>query len=234
MGSLARFVGLMLCGVWVVATLGCARVGSSSPLGEQVDETAVAPGSSTDGMAPPASTEGDDGSGNGAAEPPADPTLDASAGPVAPPPGPDGPDPEADAGALPGPVTDGCGDGFCAPSESCSSCAQDCGVCPPNCGDGECDETETCTDCEADCGVCGEGYCGDTLCQATEDCASCGADCGPCASTVCGSCSLLTGSQTATCVGENLMVCHNQTCLLQTYCSLPRRCVVTGSSARCQ
>jgi len=46
-----------------------------------------------------------------------------------------------------------CGDGTCSIAETCSSCATDCGACPPppdGCGNGTCDAGEncnTCTDC---------------------------------------------------------------------------------------
>ena len=74
------------------------------------------------------------------------------------------------AGCVSGPVEDGgnvseggggqpavgavCGDAICDSSEDCSSCASDCGVCPPVCGDGTCDSTEDCTSCSSDCGAC--------------------------------------------------------------------------------
>jgi hypothetical protein len=56
-----------------------------------------------------------------------------------------------------------CGDGFCAWTETCSTCAADCGVCP-YCGDGTCDATEACSTCAADCGGC--PGCTATLCAA--------------------------------------------------------------------
>jgi parallel beta-helix repeat protein len=50
-----------------------------------------------------------------------------------------------------------CGDGACNGSESCDSCAGDCGACPTSCGDGTCDAAEDCTTCSADCGGCSSG-----------------------------------------------------------------------------
>jgi hypothetical protein len=48
-----------------------------------------------------------------------------------------------------------CGDAACNGSESCSTCAQDCGACPTTCGNGTCDTAEDCTECAQDCGSCG-------------------------------------------------------------------------------
>ena len=39
----------------------------------------------------------------------------------------------------------------CNGAETCETCAQDCGVCPPKCGDGQCNGNETCKSCKADC-----------------------------------------------------------------------------------
>ena len=47
-----------------------------------------------------------------------------------------------------------CGDGVCSASETCASCASDCGACPPMCGDGACNGSETCASCASDCGAC--------------------------------------------------------------------------------
>lgn len=44
-----------------------------------------------------------------------------------------------------------CGDALCAASESCGTCALDCGTC---CGDGTCDANELCSTCAEDCGAC--------------------------------------------------------------------------------
>jgi hypothetical protein len=85
-----------------------------------------------------------------------------------------------------------CGDGICAASEDCASCAGDCGACPVSCGDGTCDWDESCELCPGDCGACSglptveTAVCGDGACTASgEDCATCAADCGTCPS-VCG------------------------------------------------
>jgi hypothetical protein len=85
-------------------------------------------------------------------------------------------------------VCSDCGDGQCTGSESCQSCAADCGSCPAPapadyCGDGKCDANEDCEYCAADCGSCPPAapFCGDGQCDAAEDCSSCSADCGACA-----------------------------------------------------
>jgi len=59
-------------------------------------------------------------------------------------------------GRKPRPV---CGDRACNGTETCSSCPQDCGQCPPPppsvvCGDGICNGSETCSICSIDCGAC--------------------------------------------------------------------------------
>ncbi len=72
-----------------------------------------------------------------------------------------------------------CGDGICAPTEDCASCAADCTCSDPVCGDAVCDASEDCATCEPDCGVC--ATCGDGACDASEDCATCFEDCGVCA-----------------------------------------------------
>jgi hypothetical protein len=75
-----------------------------------------------------------------------------------------------------------CGDTACDASESCDSCAKDCGACPKNCGNDKCDGDETCTNCEADCGTC-TPTCGDNSCAAGETCKDCEKDCGACGPT---------------------------------------------------
>ena len=72
-----------------------------------------------------------------------------------------------------------CGDALCLGDESCGSCPEDCGVCPPACGDGQCNGEESCQICPVDCGAC-EPTCGDTICNGDESCNSCEIDCGPC------------------------------------------------------
>jgi len=73
-----------------------------------------------------------------------------------------------------------CGDGTCSAAEDCFSCASDCGSCPAICGDGTCDSGEDCNTCNQDCGICGS--CGDGLCDVSESCSSCSNDCGTCSS----------------------------------------------------
>lgn len=72
-----------------------------------------------------------------------------------------------------------CGSGVCAGGETCTSCPQDCGACPPTCGDGSCDAGETCASCAQDCGACPPA-CGDATCSPGESCSTCPADCGAC------------------------------------------------------
>lgn len=87
-----------------------------------------------------------------------------------------------------------CGDGNCDFEEDCSTCAQDCGECPPIpvCdNDGVCrgDLGETYQGCE-DCrglnmGCCGDGICQEIVCHgpgccASESCSTCPEDCGEC------------------------------------------------------
>src|SRR5262245_61369906 len=49
-----------------------------------------------------------------------------------------------------------CGDLFCdlAAGEDCTTCATDCGICPPTCGNGLCELGEDCISCSIDCGIC--------------------------------------------------------------------------------
>jgi len=49
-----------------------------------------------------------------------------------------------------------CGNGACSAKETCTSCPQDCGVCPAPevCGDATCQASETCSSCPQDCGTC--------------------------------------------------------------------------------
>jgi hypothetical protein len=81
-----------------------------------------------------------------------------------------------------------CANGVCSPGETCSSCAADCGVCPPLCGNDLCQTGETCSSCPSDCGSCPSGpVCGNGSCQSGETCETsggfgqCQADCGCCA-----------------------------------------------------
>ena len=76
-----------------------------------------------------------------------------------------------------------CGDTQCNGTETCETCAGDCGVCPaiPVCGDNACNGTETCNSCSSDCGVCPAiPVCGDNACNGNETCADCSRDCGVC------------------------------------------------------
>lgn len=76
-----------------------------------------------------------------------------------------------------------CGDGVCDPGETCATCDEDCGGCPPRCGDGVCDALEDCATCAEDCvALCNEcaPRCGDGHCDRSESCASCAEDCGRC------------------------------------------------------
>jgi hypothetical protein len=87
-----------------------------------------------------------------------------------------------DGGVLTSPegsLPQGCGDGVCSATESCSTCSVDCGVCK-TCGDKVCEESETCGSCPEDCGAC--ATCGDGYCNGAETCENCAADCGVCQS----------------------------------------------------
>jgi hypothetical protein len=82
-----------------------------------------------------------------------------------------------------------CGDESCNGDETCESCEEDCGECPPEpeCGDDDCNGDEDCESCEEDCGACGP-TCGDETCEAGETCASCDDDCGVCPAPYSGPC----------------------------------------------
>ncbi len=71
-----------------------------------------------------------------------------------------------------------CGDGIKDPGETCGNCPQDIPEC--SCGDNQCDknlgEEETCPQ---DCTV--PESCGDNICDEGEDCNNCEGDCGSCA-----------------------------------------------------
>lgn len=68
-----------------------------------------------------------------------------------------------------------CGDTVCSDTETCSTCAKDCGPCAV-CGDRVCNAAESCYTCAADCGSC----CGNKVCDSLETCANCPTDCGSC------------------------------------------------------
>ena len=76
-----------------------------------------------------------------------------------------------------------CGDGVCAPAETCTSCSKDCGACVTKCGDGKCEGAETNATCPADCTIGCKGHCGDSnmdakgkVCWCDDACAESG-DC---------------------------------------------------------
>lgn len=104
-----------------------------------------------------------------------------------------------DAGAFDSDLP-GCGDTVCSAGESCSSCAQDCGACPPGCGDAACNGGETCSSCPGDCGACPPS-CGDGACNGGESCSSCAGDCGACLPT-CGNGACEAGESCASCVAD--------------------------------
>lgn len=90
------------------------------------------------------------------------------------------------AGAANEPPPPLCPNTTCDPSETCSTCPQDCGGCGPSCGNGTCEASagETCATCPQDCGAC---VCGDGVCQtaAGETSFGCCADCGTAGDGVC-------------------------------------------------
>jgi hypothetical protein len=77
-------------------------------------------------------------------------------------------------------VAPSCGDSSCNGSETCATCAADCGACPETCGDLACNGAETCQTCPGDCGACPPS-CGDGTCNGDETCSTCPQDCGSCA-----------------------------------------------------
>jgi hypothetical protein len=95
-----------------------------------------------------------------------------------------------------------CGDVDCGLGETCFSCPDDCGACPPcppplvSCGPSCADlqnDPGNCGACDNSCipgqlcqsGVCSGGGCGDGVCVPGEDCKLCPGDCGPCPPPVC-------------------------------------------------
>ncbi|WP_437674784.1 SdrD B-like domain-containing protein [Sorangium sp. So ce131] len=113
-----------------------------------------------------------------------------------------------------------CGNGVCGGDESCSTCAVDCGVCPPVCGNGTCEAGEDCGSCSADCGAC-PASCGNGTCEAGEDCGSCSADCGACPP-VCGNGTCEAGEDCSACsedCGACPAVCGNNVCESGENCS---------------
>lgn len=72
-----------------------------------------------------------------------------------------------------------CPDAICDGDETCHTCPQDCGACPPVCPDGECNGDESCDICPQDCGDCPPA-CPDGTCNGDETCEACPQDCGEC------------------------------------------------------
>ncbi|MEM8931818.1 MAG: RICIN domain-containing protein [Acidobacteriota bacterium] len=86
-------------------------------------------------------------------------------------------------------ITSFCGNNYCGDFlENCTSCARDCGACPPVCGNLVCESGESCSSCSTDCGVCAS--CPNGLCEPGESCSSCASDCGLCSSCGNGICEL--------------------------------------------
>lgn len=119
-----------------------------------------------------------------------------------------------------------CGDGTCDADEDCSTCATDCGACPPVCGDGVCEEGEDCSSCASDCGTC-PPTCGNAACEEGEDCSSCPDDCGTCPP-VCGDAVCDSGEDCSTCpsdCGTCPPACGDGTCDSgESQCSCPSDC----------
>ena len=74
------------------------------------------------------------------------------------------------------PLATVCGNGQCELGETCRTCFDDCGQCPPAvCGDGKCEDADSCESCPVDCGKC--PICGDGICQTNENFQNCPQDC---------------------------------------------------------
>jgi hypothetical protein len=118
-------------------------------------------------------------------------------------------------GACVTPTTSLCGDGTCNESETCATCPEDCGPCPPVCGDGVCDECETCGTCPEDCGPC------PTSCTTSDDCvpaqcchpSSCTHRAHAPASTCCGACDAGCMEGTMDC-GQGTCFCRDGLCVV--------------------
>ncbi len=105
-----------------------------------------------------------------------------------------------DGSILPdGAIPNTCGNGTCEPTESCTNCSVDCGLCK-GCGDGVCQSTETCSSCPQDCGKCAE--CGNGFCTNGKTCLSCAPDCGPCAGCGDGKCDATKNENCFTCPAD--------------------------------
>lgn len=148
-----------------------------------------------------------------------------------------------------------CGDGICDVSggETCTSCAQDCGMCSVGtgsvggCGNGVCDSSENCLTCAADCGACGDYTCAckvDSACctknfgyTCQDECTTCtkangGGSCplyecgdGVCAGETCSSCSADCGKCPPSC-GDG--TCDSG----ETATTCPKDCAV-GCAGKC-
>jgi serine protease len=109
-----------------------------------------------------------------------------------------------------------CGDRVCNGTETCSTCAGDCGSCTPVCGDKVCNGTETCSTCPGDCGACAP-VCGDKVCNGTETCSTCPGDCGACSGTCPGAFSASnTNSAQQNTVNSTVNLTANTTYTIQT------------------
>ncbi|MBI4148554.1 S8 family serine peptidase [Candidatus Woesearchaeota archaeon] len=90
-----------------------------------------------------------------------------------------------------------CGDGVCSATETCVTCARDCGNCPVEvCGNGVCGTGEDSTNCPADCPP--PEVCGNAICAGGETCSTCPGDCGACPPR-CGNRRCETGETCKTC-----------------------------------
>jgi hypothetical protein len=148
-----------------------------------------------------------------------DPKLcDNSACPGAPPPPP--PPPEE------------CGDDTCGATETCSTCAADCGTCTDDSSDVYEPECVDCASCplEEVCYPAAPGFCGDGLCEPPdESCSSCPSDCGECypicgnglceMGEVCSTCSIDCGACPGPGSGSGSPSCGNGSCEMGEVCS---------------
>ncbi|MBU3905062.1 MAG: hypothetical protein KJ906_02865 [Nanoarchaeota archaeon] len=116
-----------------------------------------------------------------------------------------------------------CGDGSCNNGETCSSCAVDCGVCPPVCGDGKCDNyeiDENIENCPSDC----VKWCGDTWCNYGETYLTCTVDCSSaCTDTDGGNTVNVKGTATGINAttgwgGYHYDICYSSNTVTESYC----------------
>ena len=117
-----------------------------------------------------------------------------------------------------------CGDGTCNGAEDCSTCADDCGICPPPppivCGNNLCQTGETCSTCPGDCGTCPPPIeCGNNICEAGESCSTCSLDCGECPlGPLCGNALCEAGD------GETCQSCSSDCGECDPTCNPPQAC----------